>query len=272
MTTVLRYLSLTIFGLATGLFLALALSGCSVVRPGNKGVGVVLGKVQTDTLDEGFYLWVPFIKSVKTLSIRVQKHAVETSAASKDMQEVKAHLAINWHIDPLKIANFYEHIGTEDIAVENIIIPAANEVMKSSTAKKTAEEILTKRAELKAEIDASLRTWLAQYGVLVDDVSLVDVTFTREFSHAVELKQIAEQEAKQAEYVALKAIKQAEAEVNRAKGQAEAQKLIQVSTTPLILQQKAIDKWNGVLPQIMGGNSALPFINLKLPKATKNED
>lgn len=245
------------------------LSSCSEVGPGEKGIRLNFGRIEQGTVDSGYYIWLPFIRSTRSVSVRVQKDAVETSAASRDIQEVKAHLAINWHIDPTKVDEFYRHVGSEEDAVTNVILPAANEVMKAATAKKTAEEILSKRADLKSEIDNGLRTWLSQYGVLVDDVSLVDITFTKEFSAAVERKQIAEQEAQQAAYEAQKAIKQAEAEVNRAKGQAEAQKLLQASTTPAILQQRAIEKWTGVLPVVMG-SSTIPFLNLDLSKLKKD--
>jgi regulator of protease activity HflC (stomatin/prohibitin superfamily) len=135
--------------------------------------------------------------------------------------------------------------------------------MKSATAKKTAEEILTKRAELKTEIDDSLRERLAKYGVTVTDVSITNLTFSQEFTAAIERKQIAEQEAKQAEYGAQKAVQEARAEVNRAKGQAEAQALLKSTITAEILQQRAIEKWDGKFPQVMGAQ-ALPFLNMKL--------
>jgi prohibitin 1 len=96
----------------------------------------------------------------------------------------------------------------------------------------------------------------------VDDVSLVDFLFSPEFNKAIEAKQVAEQQAKQAEFVALKATKDAEAEVNRAKGQAAAQRLQRSTLTPDLLQKQAIEKWDGKFPTYMGGNSPLPFINV----------
>lgn len=79
---------------------------------------------------------------------------------------------------------------------------------------------------------------------------------------AIEAKQIAEQQAKQAEYEALKASKEAQAEINRAKGQAEAQRLMRQTLTPELLQKQAIEKWDGQFPQVMSGNGTLPFINI----------
>lgn len=237
--------------------------GCSVVGPGEKGIRLLFGEVQQQQVDAGYYLYIPFIRSTRSLSVRVQKDAIETSAASKDIQEIKAHVALNWHVDPKNAFNFFLHIGNETDAVNNIILPAVNEVMKAATAKRTAEEILSKRSELKVEIDDGLKKWLAPYGVLVDDVSIVDISFTKEFSQAVERKQIAEQEAQQAVYEAQRANKLADAEVNKARGTAEAQKLMKTSITPEILQQRAIEKWDGHFPTVMG-NGALPFLNIKI--------
>ena len=85
------------------------------------------------------------------------------------------------------------------------------------------------------------------------------VQFSRRFIDAVVAKQIAEQEAKRAEYIALKATRQAEAKVNLAKGEAEAQRLIQQTLTPDLLQKQAIERWNGNLPLMIGheGTTAL---------------
>jgi len=147
-------------------------------------------------------------------------------------------------------------------------------VLKAVMARYTAEEIITKRGEVKAGVDEALTSRLVNYNIGVDDISLVSVHFSDRFSEAVEAKQIAEQDAKRSEFVALKAIKEAEAEVNRAKGQAEAQRLQRETLTPVLLQKQAIEKWDGHFPTVLGGNGALPFINLdaaKLPLKIDNQ-
>jgi regulator of protease activity HflC (stomatin/prohibitin superfamily) len=151
--------------------------------------------------------------------------------------------------------------------VQRILNPAVEEVLKAVMAKYTAEEIITKRGEVKAGVDESLTARLANYRIDVDDISLVNVHFSDRFSEAVEAKQIAEQDAKKAEFIALKAQKEAEAEVNRAKGQAEAQRLVRETLTAELLQKQAIEKWNGEFPTVLGGNGALPFINLDPSKS-----
>lgn len=143
-------------------------------------------------------------------------------AGTKDLQIITTALSLNWHLDPTKVNQIYQEIGSEDDIANTVIIPAMTEVLKAATPKRNAEEIIKKRAELKAEIDVAIELRLREYGIIVDDASLVNIAFSPEFSKAIEAKQIAEQEAKQAEYEAIKAARQADAEVNRAKGKAEA--------------------------------------------------
>lgn len=240
----------------------IALTGCSIVGPGERGVRVSLGSVSEDAKQPGAYLWVPVILGMSKINVQIQNKQIEASSASKDMQEIHATVAVNWSLSPEKVVTTYKQIGDEDDVVNRILTPAVNEVMKSATAKRTAEEVLTKRMEMKKDIDSGLVERLSAYGITLHDVSIVNLRFSNDFTNAIEKKQIAEQEAKQAEYTAQKATQEAKAEVERAKGQAASQQLVRASITKEILEQKAIEKWDGHFPQYMGGNGVLPFINL----------
>lgn len=244
------------------LFLAMMLRPFTIVNAGERGVVMQFGKVQDTVLDEGLHPIIPIVTTVKKLNVRVQQNSFNAGAASKDLQTITTELAVNWHIDPLKVNRVFQQVGDEQLIINGIMTPAVSEVLKAATAKKTAEEIITKRTELKQEIDANLKSRLEPYGVIVDDVSLVNFSFSPEFSRAIEAKQIAEQEAKQASFIAQKATQEAQAEVNRAKGQAEAQRLQRLTLTPELLQKQAIEKWDGRFPMVMGGNGAVPLINI----------
>ncbi|WP_353932911.1 prohibitin family protein [Okeanomitos corallinicola TIOX110] len=253
------------FYLGGGLFLlilAMMIRPFAIINAGERGVVMQFGKVQDEVLDEGIHPIIPIVTSVKRLNVRVQQNTFKAGAASKDLQTITTELAVNWHIDPLKVNKVFQQIGDEDLIISGIMTPGVSEVLKAATAKKTAEEIITKRTELKQEIDSHLRERLASYGVIVDDVSLVNFSFSPEFSRAIEAKQIAEQEAKQASFIAQKATQEAQAEVNRAKGQAEAQRLQRLTLTPELLQKQAIEKWDGRFPMVMGGDGAVPLINI----------
>lgn len=234
----------------------------AIVPAGERGVVMQFGKVQDTIFDEGLHPIIPVVNTVKTLSVRVQKSEIEAAASSRDLQDVNTDIAVNWHLSPTDVNTIFQRIGDEADIVNRIVSPAVVEVLKAAMAKKNAEEIITKRNELKQEIDAELTARLAEYNIVVDDVSLVNFGFSAEFTRAIEAKQIAEQQAKQAEFVALKAEKDAQAEINRARGQAEAQRLQRSTLTPELLQKQAIEKWDGQFPTVLSGEGALPFINI----------
>lgn len=242
---------------------AVFMCGCSIVGPGERGVRISLGKASDEPKQPGAYLWFPFLLGMAKVDVQIQKTEITASAASQDMQEITTTVAVNWSLDPSRTVDTYKTIGDERDVLERIVIPAVNEILKSATAKRTAEQILKQRMELKADIDDGLKVRLAKHGLNFNDVSIVHLEFSKQFTEAIEEKQIAEQKSQQAHYEAEKAIQDAKAEVNRAQGQAESQRLIKQTITTEILQQRAIEKWDGKFPQVMG-SGALPFINLKL--------
>jgi prohibitin 1 len=223
-----------------------------IVNAGERGVLMQFGKVQEQVLGEGLHVIFPTVYSVKKLSVRVQKQESSAEASSKDLQDVFTDVALNWHIIPDEANAIFQQIGDEREVVARIIAPAVEEVLKAVIAKYTAEEIITKRGEVKAAVDELLTLRLLTYHIAVDDISLVHVHFSQRFSDAVEAKQIAEQEAKRGEFLALKAVKEAEAKVNLAKGEAEVQRLLRDNLTPELLERQAIEKWDGKLPLIVG--------------------
>lgn len=233
------------------------------IGPGERGVVMNWGQVQNEILNEGLHVRVPFMQSVQIVSTKVQKSDVKTGAASKDLQDVGLELVVNWRINAGKVNKVYQTIGDEKAVLDNIINPAVSEMAKAATAKKTAEEIITKRQELKKDIDVLLVDRLGQYGIILSDVSIINIDFSDEFNKAIEAKQVAEQEAKQAVFKAEQAKNDAVARVNMAEGQAKAQALQVQALTPELLQKMALDKWNGVLPVTMTSGSTLPFLNLK---------
>lgn len=234
------------------------------INAGHRGVVTLFGKVEPEILLEGIHVLSP-LKSVHVIDVRVHKSSAETTGASKDLQKIATKFAINWYIDPTKVNYLYQTIGDEDSVEEKVLQPAVSEIVKAEMSKMTAEEVITRRLELKQNIDKALIKRLENYATIVTDVSLIDMAFTDQFSEAVEAKQIAEQKSQQATYEAVMAQRHADAEINRARGQAEAQKLLQQTLTPELIRLKAMEKWDGHLPQFIG-NGPIPFINLEAGK------
>ncbi|MGI8504856.1 MAG: prohibitin family protein [Hassallia sp.] len=259
--------------LAGGIFLlvlAIIFRPFSIVNAGERGVVMQFGKVQDRVFDEGIHPITPIVTSVKNISVRIQNTSFKADATSKDLQKMTAEIAVNWNIDPTRVNKVYQKIGDEQQIITTIIAPAVSEVLKAAISQKTTEETITERAEIKAELDTQLKNRLTPYGVIVDDVSIVNFAFPEEFSKAVEGRQIAEQQARLAEFNADKAAQEAQANINRAKGEAEAQKLQEKTLTPAFLQKQAIEKWDGKFPMVMTGDGKLPMINITTATSTNN--
>lgn len=246
------------------LFIGLIALNMSVVtiQPGMRGVVTHFGKVQDKVLGEGLHFVLPVVTKVHLMSVRIQKSELKGSAASKDLQQVNAVIAVNWKLKDEHINKLYQEVGSIPRLVLTILQPAVTEVFKATTAKFSAEEILTKRVEVKTMVDESLKVRLAKYQIEVTDVSIVDIGFSVEFNRSIENKQIAEQSAKQAKYLAQKADMLANAEINRARGKSEAQKLLKATLTKEVLQLQSIEKWDGHFPRVMSSKGTLPFIDL----------
>jgi prohibitin 1 len=239
------------------------LSSYVIINPGQAGVLSTLGKARDDVLLEGVHFKPPLISNVDIYDLTVQKFEVPAQSSTKDLQQLTASFAINFRLDPLQVVAIRRTQGTLQNIVSKIIAPQTQESFKIAAARRTVEEAITKRDELKKDFDEALGERLEKYGIVVLDTSVVDLNFSLEFSRAVEEKQIAEQRAQRAVYIAREAEQEAEATINRAKGQAEAQRLLRETLTAELLQKQAIEKWDGKFPQVLGGNGAVPFLNLE---------
>ena len=242
-----------------------------VVPAGERGVLLQFGAVQERILEEGLHPLVPLAQSVKLLSVRVQSLAVQTEAASKDLQDVGAEVALNWHAQPQAVNSLYQRIGDLEQMSGTVIRPAIEDSLKAVLASFTAEQLVTERGTVKEAIRALLSERLAHYNLSLDDVDLLQVDFSARFREAVEAKQVAEQEAKRAEYEALRAQRQAEGRVFLARGQAQAQELLQSSLTPEVLEHEAIERWNGHLPLVVGNDAVGRFDFRSLLKADSRQ-
>lgn len=250
-----------VIGVIILVFVVIAVFPIVIIGAGERGVVFNNGSgVEDRILPEGTHFRVPFLESVISMDVRTQKTDVKAEAASKDLQTVNTDIVVNWHLDASRVNKIYQSIGDESAVTERIIIPAVNEVVKAATAQKTASEVLSLRPQLKADVDKLLSERLKKFDVLLDDVSIVNVGFSAEFNRAIEQKQVAQQQAEQALFKAQEASASAQAAVNIARGEAEANRLKQQSISPELLQLRAVEKWNGVLPTVTGGNT--PFVNI----------
>jgi regulator of protease activity HflC (stomatin/prohibitin superfamily) len=261
----------TVLGIVLAILVIIGLNSFIIINPGQAGVISILGKARNGALLEGIHLKPPFITVIDVYDLTVQKFEVPAESSTKDLQNLSARFAINFRLDPIKVVEVRRKQGTLENIVSKIIAPQTQEAFKIAAARRTVEEAITKRSELKEDFDQALGDRLDKYGIIVLDTSVVDLAFSPEFAKAVEEKQIAEQRAQRAVYVAREAEQEAQADVNRAKGRAEAQRLLaetlKAQGGQLVLQKEAIEAWKSggaQMPKVlvMGGDSksGIPFI------------
>jgi regulator of protease activity HflC (stomatin/prohibitin superfamily) len=243
------------------------------IGAGERGVVMNFGAVQDTVLDEGLHFRIPIMQSIVAVDVKVQKSESEAAAASSDLQDVSSKVALNYHIMPDKANIVYQSIG---IAFkERIIDPAVHEVVKAVTAKYTAEELITKRPAVSDAMKTALTERLLIHNIAVDAFSIVGFSFSKIFMEAIESKQTAEQLALKARRDLDRIKIEAEQKITAAKAEAESLRLqrANISTDLIELRKieanlKAIEKWNGILPQVTGAG-AVPFIGVGEPVKTK---
>jgi regulator of protease activity HflC (stomatin/prohibitin superfamily) len=230
------------------------------------------GHPSGDVYGEGLHFRLPFIQTLHPMDVRIARSEGEGDAASKDLQQVRVKVIVNYHLDPRAVPVAFRGIAqtTEEVAAR-IIDPARPEAFKAITARFTAEELITKRTLVRDQIAALLSEKLSRHGLVLDEFSIVNFAFSPSFTAAVEGKVNAEQQRLMAERDLLRIRVEADQKVASATAEAESLRLQRQEVTPQLIelrrtenQRRAIDKWDGKLPTTTAGE-AMPFLSLSSP-------
>lgn len=279
------YIGRIVVGAVASIILLLAgIGSCTKVDTGCTGVRVYMGSVQNGGLDAGFHFKVPFIEKIVDVNNKVQKIEVNAASTSKDLQSINSTLAVNYHLAKESSVEMYRNIG---LTYEDTILqPAIQEATKSIMARYRAEELIQRRGEVSVSIQEAIADKVTDYGIVIDEFNITNFSFSQAFDDAIEQKLVAEQnkmraateneqrvaaaeadaqEAKaraqgEAEAAIAKAEGEAQAILTKAEAQAEANKLLEKSLTPEVLEQKKIDKWNGEYPSVITGGEGSNLI------------
>ena len=268
------------------LVIVLATSAFVIVQSGHVGVIVTLGAVQPVPLSEGFHLKKPFMDKIVQTDIRLTKAVSKSVAASKDLQTVQTQVSVQYSITGAVAPRTYQRIGTRDVVAATVIGPAIQESVKAVTAQFTAEQLITRRAEVKQQIQAAIESFIrvtledkdVPTALTIANVAITDFEFSDEFNKAIELKVRAEQEALQAVNEKTRRVTQAEAgyqerklaadgeayeieAASKAKADAIAREAKALKNNPALIQLRLAEKWDGTLPRFTGGES-IPLINI----------
>ena len=251
-----------------------ASASVKIVDAGNRGVLTQWNAVDIKNapLDEGIHFLVPFQDDIVQIEVRTQKYDAQTRSASKDLQTVQTTVTVNYHADQERVHILYKEIGLD---YENRVIqPAIEETVKQVTANYNAEELITKRPLVKADIENAIRERLDVLNVETEVISITDFDFSDLFSKAIESKVEAEQKAQKAEndlirievearQLEAQAEGLASANIAEARGESEAISIINqaLSNNPYYIEWLKTQAWDGKLPLVVGEGST-PFISI----------
>jgi regulator of protease activity HflC (stomatin/prohibitin superfamily) len=241
-----------------------------IVPAGHRGVVLWWGSVEKRIMGEGLNFKVPFAERVIKVDVKVQPHPFkEIDASSKEYQMVKMTGMMNFHIDPAYVNDLYQKVGLD--FADKVIDPAFNDFVKEVVPTYPIGEILPKREEIRKRAMTKLGDNLSRYHIIVDDIYFASIRFSPEYEGAIEAKQVAQQQVETQKQVLAQREIEAQQKVATAKGEAEsilvvaqgqakANDALSRSISPILVQYKGIEKWNGIVPQVSGG--VVPFIDL----------
>ncbi len=251
-----------------------AASSVKIVDAGTRGVLLHWSAVDLTQppLEEGLHFVTPFADDVVNIEVRTLKYEKSTTAASKDLQTVRTTVTVNYHPEKEMIHYLYKDLGLD---YENRVIqPAIEETVKQVTANYNAEELITKRPQVKADIQDEITDRLNAFNLATEVISITDFEFSLLFSQAIESKVEAEQKAFRAENDLLRiqveaqqqeaqAFGIANANIAEAEGEAKAIRIINqaLAENPNYLEWFKTRAWDGKLPLVVGSGGT-PFIQI----------
>lgn len=249
--SVFKYVGLSILGLV---LLFVIFGSFYTIPAGYRGVVLTWGNPTMIPVTEGLHFKIPIAQSIIKIDTKTQKYEADLTAASKDLQDVNTKVAINYHLVPENVPNLYKTIGID--YSNKVIYPAEQDANKAVTSQYNAEQLITQREEVRDKMETLLKSKLQDRGIIIESINIVNFKFSDSFTQAIEQKVTAEQNALTAENN-LKAM-QYNAQAM------ELQKQV-IEIKKLDIQQKWIEKWNGILPTQLIANGGTVDMLLSLP-------
>jgi regulator of protease activity HflC (stomatin/prohibitin superfamily) len=232
------------------------------VGAGERAVLLTWGNPGTESIGPGLHFKMPIMQSPHKMNVQTLKYETDCEAASRDQQDVKTTVAVNYHLDPAMVPTIYTKLG--DSYESTIIAPKVQEVVKAVTAKFVAEQLLFNRSSVQFSIDSALRDVLRPYNIIVEGISITNFRFAPEYQQAIERKAVAMQEKLTAQQQLEKNVIDQRSKLVEMETQAKGLEAQKMSLTPELLELRKIDafnrwidKWDGkAMPQtVMGSGS-----------------
>lgn len=217
------------FGASALIGIGAAIYGISqamfTVEGGHRGIMFSrLNGVQKDIFSEGLHFRIPWFQYPIIYDIRSRPRKISSPTGSKDLQMVNISLRVLSRPDAATLPSMYRQLGLD--YDERVLPSICNEVLKSVVAKFNASQLITQRQQVSNMIRKELTDRAQDFNIILDDVSITELSFGKEYTAAVEAKQVAQQEAQRAAFVVERAKQERQQKIVQAEGEAEAAKML----------------------------------------------
>lgn len=238
-----------------------------MVGAGQRGVLLRFGAVTGAIKGEGLYFKVPFAEEVVLMSTQIQKYTAPVGSSSKDLQVVTTEVTLNYQLDANSVGETYRNMRQD--YESRVVQPYIQEAVKSTTANFDAEQLITRRPQVKDELQNLMTERLAPLGISVVQLSITDFQFSSTFQDSIEAKVKAVQQALEAENALRRVEFEGQQAITRAQAEAKGLELQKAQITTQLLelrrvevQGRAVEKWNGVMPTVVTGGGPVPILDV----------
>lgn len=283
------FIGIVIFG-AVVIGLIVLFGSFYTIQSGQQGILLTWGRAEPGSIGPGLHFKIPIAQDIVKFNTRTQTLGADASqgsfdsAASKDLQIVKVQVQVNYHLIEGKVPDIYTAVGPSYESL--VMVPTLHDALKAVTARYTAEELITKREEVRAGVQTLLAEKMKAYNIVIEQVNIVKFDFSDQFNNAIEAKVTAEQNAlteqnklKTIEFQAQQKVATAngnrDAQIAEAEGQAQTIKLtaeaeaekIRLQNQELVKSPQYVElikaqRWDGKLPITFSGGGVQPFLNV----------